>query len=82
MWHPIKSLGKAGLKRWHESDLYYLNIVQNHHGTINQAAAGPFKTDGWPILKQAGPFRNRLPAMACFKMGQIKVCFINWADRF
>ena len=28
---------------------------------------------GWPILKRAGPFRNRLPAMACFKTGQIKI---------
>jgi len=27
----------------------------------------------WPILKQVGPFQSRLPAMACFKMGQIKV---------
>jgi len=28
---------------------------------------------GWPILKQAGLFQNRLPAMACFKMGQTKI---------
>jgi len=27
----------------------------------------------WPILKQAGSFQSGLPAMACFKMGQIKV---------
>ena len=31
------------------------------------------KQAAWPILKQAGPLRNRLPAMACFKMGQIKI---------
>ena len=28
---------------------------------------------GWPILKRAGPFRNKLPATACFKTGQIKI---------
>jgi len=28
---------------------------------------------GWPILKQAGPSQSRLPAIVCFKMGQIKV---------
>ena len=27
---------------------------------------------GWSILEQAGPFQNRLSAMACFKMSQIK----------